>query len=97
MNHRISLGARRHAFCNKTERLVAKAVSWLRVKGGLNDALVFEAWTRERGKQVDLFPGSILIEADGPVPGVAHGSHRQVLLVARDAVLFADVPEERLA
>src|SRR5215470_8079103 len=29
--------------------------------------------------------------------GVADGGHRQVLLVARRAVLFADVPAERLA
>ena len=49
--------------------------------------------TFEVDEQVDLFPGGLLIEADGSVTGVAHGGHRQVLLVARDAVLFADVPD----
>src|SRR5215467_8880538 len=52
---------------------------------------------REFGERVDLFPGGFLIEADGPVAGMAHGGHRQVLLVARRAVLFAGVPQERLA
>ncbi len=97
MNLSIGPGARWNSFGNETKQLVAKAVSWLRMKQGLDDELAVEDRISEADDQVDLFPGSLLIEADGPVTGVAYGGHRQVLLVARDAVLFADVPEERLA
>ena len=97
MNLSISHGVRRNPFGNETKQLVAKAVSWIRMKEGLDHELAFGERISEIDEQVDLFPGGILIEADGPVTGVAHGGHRQVLLVARDAVLFADVPEERLA
>ena len=67
------------------------------MKEGLDHELGFGVRISEVHDQVDLFPGGLLIEADRPAPGMSHGGHRQVLLVARHAVLFADVPEERLA
>ena len=48
-------------------------------------------------ERADLLAGGLLIEADGTVAGMPHGGHRQVLLMTRRAVRFADVPDERLA
>ena len=86
-----------YSFSEDPKAVVAEGVSRVRVEEGLKDDLVLEERVRELGERVDLFPGCLLIEADGAVAGVAHGRHRQVLLVARRAILFADVPEERLA
>src|SRR5262249_41615236 len=97
MDHPIRRSARRHPFGNETKQMVAKGVSRLRVKESLSYELVVEVWLREFAERVDLFPGGLLVEADGAVAGIAHGGHRQVLLVARCAVLFADMPAERLA
>src|SRR5262245_43726404 len=97
MDHPIRRSARRHPFSNETKQMVAEGVSWLRVQEGLRYELVLKEQHREFAERVDLFPGGLLIEADGSVAGMAHGGHRQVLLVARRAILFADVPEERLA
>src|SRR5262245_2196734 len=77
--------------------MVAKGVSRVRVHERLRQELAVEDRVREFGQRVDLFPGGLLIEADGSVAGMAYGGHRQVLLVARRAVLFAGVPPERLA
>src|SRR5262249_55894725 len=97
MDHPICPSARRPSFGGETKQVVAEAVSRVRVKEGLEDILVLRDRVREFGERVDLFPGGLLIEADRSVAGVADGGHRQVLLVARRAVLFADVPSERLA
>src|SRR5262245_52664660 len=97
MDYPIRRRARRLPFGSDTKQMVAEAVGRLRVKQGLEDVLVLRDRVREFGERVDLFPGGLLIEADGSVAGVADGGHRQVLLVARRAVLFADVPAERLA
>jgi hypothetical protein len=93
----VRQGARRNPFRDEAEQLVAKGVGRVRVKEGLGDELAIGKRAAGVNDQVDLFPGGLPVEADGPVPGVAHGGHRQVLLVARGAVLSADVPEERLA
>src|SRR5260370_39322118 len=77
--------------------MVAQRVSRLRVKEGVEDVLVSKVRLREFGERVNLFSGSLLIEADGSVAGMADGGHRQVLLVARRAVLLADVLSERFA
>src|SRR5262245_25009623 len=97
MDYPIRRRARRLPFGSDTKQMVAEAVGRLRVKQGLRYELVLENRVREFGERVDLFPGGLLIEEDGSVAGVADGGHRQVLLVARRAVLFADVPAERLA
>src|SRR5262245_54760156 len=97
MDHPIRRSARRHPFSNETKQMVAEGVSWLRVQEGLRYELVLKEQHREFAERVDLFPGGFRIEADGSVAGMAHGGHRQVLLVARRAVLLADVPDERRA
>ena len=97
IDHPIRHSTRRPSFGDETKQVVAEAVSRVRVKEGLEDVLVLRDRVREFGERVDLFPGGLPIEADGSVAGVADGGHRQVLLVARRAVLVADVPEERLA
>src|SRR5262245_44098404 len=97
MDHRIRQCARRPPFSNVTEHLIAELVSGLRVKEGLRYEFAFEKRHREFGERVDLFPGGLVVETDGSVAGVADSGHRQVLLVARRTVLFADVSEERLA
>src|SRR5947208_14259138 len=97
MDHPIRHGARRHPFGNRTERMVAEGLSRAGVNEGLGDVLVVKDRAREFGERVDLFRGGLRIEADGSGAGVAHGGHRQVLLMARRAVLFADVSDERRA
>src|SRR5262249_59297054 len=96
MDHPIRLSARRDPFGNETEQMVAKGLSRLGVKEGLNDVLVSKDRVREFAERVDLFPGGLLVEADGAVAGMAHRGHRQVLLVARWAGLFADASPPRL-
>src|SRR5262249_185448 len=81
LEHRMRRSARRHPFGNETKQMVAKGVSRLRVKESLSYELVVEVWLREFAERVDLFPGGLLVEADGAVAGIAHGGHRQVLLV----------------
>src|SRR5262249_50620379 len=75
MDHRIRHGTRRPTLGNETKQMVAKGVSWVRVEKGWENVLVLRDRVREFGECVHLFPGGLLIKADGSVAGIADGGH----------------------